>query len=40
MGEELMLASQDIYPKKALDHGYKFQFSEIEKCLANIFKKN
>lgn len=38
MGEELMLSSQSIAPKKALQHNYQFQFAEIEKCLANIFK--
>ena len=39
MGEELMLSSQSIAPKKALQHNYQFQFLEIEKCLINIFKK-
>ena len=39
MGEELMLASQNIYPKKLLENNYKFQFIEIEKSLNNIFIK-
>ncbi|GDX36004.1 epimerase [Alphaproteobacteria bacterium] len=37
MAQELMIEGQKILPKKAQSHSYKFQFEQIEDCLANIF---
>ncbi len=37
MGEELILTGQKVLPKKLIEAGFKFQFSEIRMALTNIF---
>jgi uncharacterized protein (TIGR01777 family) len=33
MGQELLLSGQAVYPKRLLDHGFKFKYPEIQKAL-------
>jgi NAD dependent epimerase/dehydratase family enzyme len=35
MGEELLLWGQRAIPKKALDTGYEFQFTDLEDSLGH-----
>ena len=37
MAEELLLASQKMEPRTALDSGYSFQYPTLEKALADLF---
>jgi len=36
MGDELLLGSTRAYPKRLLESGYKFRFSDLEPALAHI----
>jgi NAD dependent epimerase/dehydratase family enzyme len=36
MGDELLLGSTRVYPKKLLESGYKFRHSELEAALEHI----
>ncbi|WP_346837207.1 TIGR01777 family oxidoreductase [Microbulbifer sp. SAOS-129_SWC] len=40
MAEELLLASQKMEPRTALDSGYTFQFPTLELALADLLHKN
>ncbi|WP_193161379.1 TIGR01777 family oxidoreductase [Microbulbifer hainanensis] len=40
MAEELLLASQKMEPRTALDSGYSFQFPTLEAALADLLQKN
>ncbi|MFC6632665.1 TIGR01777 family oxidoreductase [Microbulbifer taiwanensis] len=40
MAEELLLASQKMEPRTALDSGYSFQFPTLEQALADLLQKN
>jgi NAD dependent epimerase/dehydratase family enzyme len=33
MANELLLNGQNIYPKKALDFGYKFKFDKVDEAI-------
>lgn len=37
MAEELLLSGQRVIPKKVVDAGYKFKFSNLDNALADIF---
>jgi uncharacterized protein (TIGR01777 family) len=37
MAEELLLSSQKVYPKRLLDEGFKFKYSDLESALKIIF---
>jgi uncharacterized protein (TIGR01777 family) len=39
MAEELLLSGQRVYPRKALESGFKFTYPELDTALANIFEK-
>ncbi len=36
MAEELLLSGQRVYPRKALESGFKFEYPELEPALRNI----
>ena len=36
MGEELLLSGQHVIPKKMLDAGYQFLYSDLETALVNV----
>jgi len=36
MAEELLLSGRRVIPKKVLDAGYKFRFSQLENALIDI----
>ena len=36
MGEELLLAGKKILPKKIIDAGYQFKYSQIKQALLDI----
>lgn len=38
-GAELLLEGQNVYPKKLLDLGYQFKFSELEQALGQIVNR-
>ncbi len=40
MAETLLLKGQHAYPQKLLDHGYKFQYPDINAALAYCYSKN
>lgn len=39
MGEELLLSGKKVYPQKALDTGYHFQYESVDKALGNIINQ-
>ena len=36
---QILLHSQRVVPKKALDAGFQFQFTELEPALRDVLKK-
>ncbi|GAB2899253.1 TIGR01777 family oxidoreductase [Microbulbifer echini] len=40
MAEELLLASERVEPRAALDSGYSFQFPTLEQALADLLNQN
>jgi len=39
MAEEMLLADQQVYPKRLLEKGFVFSFSELPLALADIYRK-
>jgi hypothetical protein len=39
MGDELLLASQRVEPRKLTMTGYTFQYSDLKKALTDILKQ-
>jgi uncharacterized protein (TIGR01777 family) len=39
MADELLIEGQKVFPKKLLESGYKFQFSDVKSALKNILEK-
>ena len=36
MADELFLAGQRVYPRKLIDAGFEFKYSELKKALESI----
>ena len=39
MADEVLLASQRVYPKRLLDHGFEFRYPELEPALRHLLGK-
>jgi uncharacterized protein (TIGR01777 family) len=38
MGEELILSSTNVFPRKLINNGFKFEFANIDHALEDLFK--